>query len=154
MKLDEDLFQANMNTARLKGKKVLVQPSQAELTKGKKVVIREERQSMMIRPKKSEIGQWKKNERSKPRSHPKVTFDILMAKYKDGRAGVKGHKNQIIRFPWIRPVLLQQEARPAKNPGHRHDEIQGVGIIINRSIIRCLTSRLGYQCLSRGGLHR
>jgi hypothetical protein len=46
----------------------------------------------MIRPKNLEIGRWKKNERSKPRSHPKVTFDILMAKYKDGKAGFKGPK--------------------------------------------------------------
>jgi hypothetical protein len=34
MKLDEDPFQANMNTVELEGKKVLVQPSQAESTKG------------------------------------------------------------------------------------------------------------------------
>jgi hypothetical protein len=47
----------------------------------------------MIRPKNPEIGQWKKNERSKPRSHPKVTFDITMAKYRDGNAGIRGHKN-------------------------------------------------------------
>jgi hypothetical protein len=46
----------------------------------------------MIRPKNLEIGRWKKNERSKPRSHPKVTFNILMAKYKDGKAGFKGPK--------------------------------------------------------------
>jgi hypothetical protein len=56
MKLDEDLLQVNMNTVELEGKKVLVRPSQAELTKGKKVIIGEERQPMMprmIRPKKS-----------------------------------------------------------------------------------------------------
>jgi hypothetical protein len=46
----------------------------------------------MIRPKNLEIGRWKKNERSKPRSHPKVTFAILMAKYKNGKAGFKGPK--------------------------------------------------------------
>jgi hypothetical protein len=47
----------------------------------------------MIRPKNSEIDRWKKNERSKPRSHPKVTFDVLMAKYRDGKADIRGHKN-------------------------------------------------------------
>jgi hypothetical protein len=65
MKLDKDPFLANMNTVELDGK-VLVQPSQAKLTKGKDVVIGEERQPRMIRPKNPEIGRWKKNERSKP----------------------------------------------------------------------------------------
>jgi hypothetical protein len=35
MKLNKDLFPANVNMVELEGKKVLVQPSQAELTKGK-----------------------------------------------------------------------------------------------------------------------
>jgi hypothetical protein len=66
MKLDKDPFLANMNTVELDGKKVLVQPSQAESTKGKEVVIGEERQPSMTKPKNSKIGRWKKNERSKP----------------------------------------------------------------------------------------
>jgi hypothetical protein len=53
----------------------------------------------MIRPKNPKIGRWKKNERSKPRSRPKVTFDILMAKYRDGKAGIRGQENWTIRFP-------------------------------------------------------
>jgi hypothetical protein len=96
LKLDEDLLQVNMNTVELEGKKVLVHPSQAELTKGKKVIIGEERQSMMprmIRPKNPKIGRWKRNEKSKPRSHPKATFDIRMAKYRGGKAIIRGHKN-------------------------------------------------------------
>jgi hypothetical protein len=93
MKLNKDPFLANMNTVELDGKKVLVRPSQAESTKGKEVVIGEERQLRMIRPKNPEIDRWKKDERSKPRSHPKVTFDIFMAKYKDGKAGIRGHEN-------------------------------------------------------------
>jgi hypothetical protein len=80
MKLDKDPFPANMNMVELDGKKVLVRPSQAELTKGKEVVIGEERQPRMIRPKNLEIDRWKKNERSKPQSHPKVTFNILIDK--------------------------------------------------------------------------
>jgi hypothetical protein len=56
MKLDKDLFPANMNTIELDEKNVLVQPSQTELTKGKEAVIGEERQPRMIRPKNSEIG--------------------------------------------------------------------------------------------------
>jgi hypothetical protein len=36
MKPDKDPFPANINTVELDGKKVLVQPSQAESTKGKR----------------------------------------------------------------------------------------------------------------------
>jgi hypothetical protein len=63
----------------------------------------------MIRPKNPESGRWKKNERSKSRSCPKVTFDILMAKYRDDKAGSRGHKNHTIRFlePY-HPVSLDQ----------------------------------------------
>jgi hypothetical protein len=66
MKLDKDPVPTNMNMDELDGKNVLVHPSQAESTKGKEVVIGEERQPRMIRPKNPKIGQWKKNERSKP----------------------------------------------------------------------------------------
>jgi hypothetical protein len=63
----------------------------------------------MIRPKNPEIGRWKKNKRSKSRSRPKVTFDILMAKYRDGNAGFRSHKNWTIRFPNLDyPVFLDQ----------------------------------------------
>jgi hypothetical protein len=99
MKLDKDPLQVDMNMVELEGKKVLVWPSQADSTEDKKVVIGDERQTRMIRPKNPEIGRWKKNERSKPQSHPKVTFDILIAKYEDGKARIRGHKNRTIRFP-------------------------------------------------------
>jgi hypothetical protein len=56
MKLDKDPFLTNMNMVKLKGKKVLVQPSQAETTKGKEVVIGEERPLKMIKPKSSKDG--------------------------------------------------------------------------------------------------
>jgi hypothetical protein len=42
MKLDKDPFPANMNIVELNGKKALVQPSQAESTKGTEVIIGEE----------------------------------------------------------------------------------------------------------------
>jgi hypothetical protein len=51
MKLDKDPFLANMNMVELDGKKVIVWPSQAELTKGKEIIIKEERPSRMIKPK-------------------------------------------------------------------------------------------------------
>jgi hypothetical protein len=33
----------------------------------------------------------------KPQRRQKATFDILMAKYKEGRAGVKGRENRTIQ---------------------------------------------------------
>jgi hypothetical protein len=93
MKFDQDTFPSNMNTVELKGKKVMVRPSQAESTKGKEVVIGEERRPRMVKPKNPKDGQWQKNERSKPWQCPKDTFAILMAKYKEGRAGIKEREN-------------------------------------------------------------
>jgi hypothetical protein len=60
MKLNEDPLQVNMNMVELEGKKVLVRPSQAESTKGKKVIIGDERQPRMIRPKNKKIGRRKR----------------------------------------------------------------------------------------------
>jgi hypothetical protein len=62
MKLDKDSFPANMNMVEFDGKKVLVRSSQAELTKGKEVIIGEERPLRMIKPKCLKDSQWKKNE--------------------------------------------------------------------------------------------
>jgi hypothetical protein len=63
----------------------------------------------MIKPKSLKNGQWQKNEGSKPQRHPKATFDILMARYKEGRASIRGHKNQTIRNPKPdSPVSLSQ----------------------------------------------
>jgi hypothetical protein len=58
MKLNKDTFSVNMNMVELDGKKVLVQPSQAELTKGKEVIMGEERSPRMIKPKSLKDGQW------------------------------------------------------------------------------------------------
>jgi hypothetical protein len=56
IKLDKDMFLANMSMVKLEGKKVLVRSSQAEMTKGKKVIIGEERPPRMIKPKSSKDG--------------------------------------------------------------------------------------------------
>jgi hypothetical protein len=93
MKLDKDPFLVNMDMVELDRKKVLVQSSQAESIKGKEVVIGEERPSRMIKPKSLKDGHWQKNEGSKPQQRPKATFDILMAKYKEGSAGIRGREN-------------------------------------------------------------
>jgi hypothetical protein len=65
MKLDKVPFPMNMNMVELEGKKVLVRPSQAESTKGKAVIIGEERLLRLIKPKTLKNGQWQKNEKSK-----------------------------------------------------------------------------------------
>jgi hypothetical protein len=57
LKLDKDLLLVNMNMVELEGKKVLVRPSQAEMTKGKEVVIGEEWPLRMIKPKSLNDGQ-------------------------------------------------------------------------------------------------
>jgi hypothetical protein len=109
MKLDKDPFQVNQNMVELEGKKVLVQPSQAETTTGKEVVVGEEWPPRMIKPKSPKDGQRQKNEGSEPQRCPKATFDILLAKYKEGRAGVRGHKKQTIQNPKLdSPVSLSQ----------------------------------------------
>jgi hypothetical protein len=66
MNLDKDLFLVNKNMVKLKGKKVLVRPSQAEATKGKEVIIGEEWPSRMIKLKSPKDGLWQKNEGGKP----------------------------------------------------------------------------------------
>jgi hypothetical protein len=96
MKLDKDPFPVNMNMVKLEGKKVLVRPSQAEMTEGKEVVKGEEQSPRMINTKSLKDGQCQKNQGGKPQRHPKATFDILQAKYKEGRAGIRGSKNWII----------------------------------------------------------
>jgi hypothetical protein len=58
MKLDKDPFPTNMNMVELDGKKVLVRPSQAESTKSKEVVIREEQPLRMVKPENLKDGQW------------------------------------------------------------------------------------------------
>jgi hypothetical protein len=57
MKLDKDSFPRNMNMVELNGKKVLVWPSQADSTKGKEVIIGEERPPRMIKKKSLKDGQ-------------------------------------------------------------------------------------------------
>jgi hypothetical protein len=65
MKLDKDPFPVNMNMVELEGKKVLVRPSQTESTKGKDIIVGEERPPGMIKPKNLKGGQWQKNEGGK-----------------------------------------------------------------------------------------
>jgi hypothetical protein len=47
----------------------------------------------MIKPKSPKDDKWQRNEGSKPQRCSEATFDILMAKYKEGRADVMGCEN-------------------------------------------------------------
>jgi hypothetical protein len=68
----------------------------------------------MIKPKSPKDSQWYKNERSKLQRHPKATFDILMVKYKEGRADIRGHENWTIRNTKLdSPVSLSQTSTSA-----------------------------------------
>jgi hypothetical protein len=62
MKIDKNPFSTNINMVKLDGKKILVQSSQAESTKGKDVIIGEERPLKMIKPKSLKGDQWQNNE--------------------------------------------------------------------------------------------
>jgi hypothetical protein len=109
MRLDKDPFPANMNMAELEGKKVLVRPSQAEITRGKEIIIGDERPPRMNKPKSLKDDQWQKSEGGKPQCCPRANFDILMAKYKEGRAGVRGRENWTIQNPKPdSPISLSQ----------------------------------------------
>jgi hypothetical protein len=57
MKLNKNSFPVNLNMVDLDGKKVLIWPSQAELTKVKEVVIGEVRSPRMIKTKSLKDGQ-------------------------------------------------------------------------------------------------
>jgi hypothetical protein len=47
----------------------------------------------MIKLKSLKDGKWQNNEGGKPQRRPKATFDILTAKYKEGRADIRGREN-------------------------------------------------------------
>jgi hypothetical protein len=47
----------------------------------------------MIMPKSLKHAQWQKNKGSKTQRRPKTTFNILMAKYKEGRANIREREN-------------------------------------------------------------
>jgi hypothetical protein len=106
MKLDKDPFPANINMVKLDGKKVLVWPSQAEMTKGKEVVIGEEQLPRMIKPKSLKDGQWQKNEgasRNVAQRPPLTSSWPNTRKAGPASSGVKtgpsGISKWIVRFP-------------------------------------------------------
>jgi hypothetical protein len=161
MMLDKDMFPTNMNMVELDGKKVLVWPLQSESTKGKDVIIGEERPPKMIKPKSLKDGQWQKNKGANRSNaqRPPSTFSWLNTRKAGPASGVmkigpSRIPNRTVRFPWVRLAHLQPEARPANNLKLCHSEVQKVEIVISKIIIRRLTSQSGHQCLCYGDLRR
>jgi hypothetical protein len=79
MKLNMDPFPVGM--VELMKKKVLVRTDQAEMTKGKNVVIFDELRNWMIEPHNPEIGVWKENVLQKLAKRIKSTLAMLIGKY-------------------------------------------------------------------------
>jgi hypothetical protein len=108
----------------------------------------------MIMPKSLKDGQWQKNEGTKPQRRPKA-----MAKYKEGRADIRGHENWTIQNTKLDSSVSQSQASTstpgahlANDLGLRRIKIQKVRIVISQIIIWRLTSRLGRRCLGHGDL--
>jgi hypothetical protein len=79
MKLDTNLFPIGM--VELQHKKILVRTDQAEMTKGKNVVIFDDLSNRMIKPHNPEIGMWKENVQRKMAKRVKRTLAMLIEKY-------------------------------------------------------------------------
>jgi hypothetical protein len=79
MKLDTDQFPVGM--VELEHMKILVRVDQAEMTKGKNVVISDNLCNRMIKPHNLEIGMWKENVQRKPTKRVKHTSAMLIEKY-------------------------------------------------------------------------
>jgi hypothetical protein len=80
MKLDTDPFPSDM--VELMDKKVLVRTNQAEMTKGKNVIVFDELHYQIIKPHNMEIGMWKENVLWKPAKRVNPTLAMLIKKYK------------------------------------------------------------------------
>jgi hypothetical protein len=79
MKLDIDPFPVGM--VELMDKKVLVHTDQAEMTKGKNMVISDELRNRMIKPHNPKISVWKENVLRKLAKRVKPTSAMLIEKY-------------------------------------------------------------------------
>jgi hypothetical protein len=79
MKLDMDSFLFSM--VKLMDKKVLVHTDQAEMTKGKNMVVSDELRNRMIKPHNLEIGVWKENVLQKSAKRVKPMSAMLIEKY-------------------------------------------------------------------------
>jgi hypothetical protein len=62
MRLDADPFSVNMNMINFEEKKILVQTSQADTTKSKRVIMLDELKLRMITLRNPKPGKWKINQ--------------------------------------------------------------------------------------------
>jgi hypothetical protein len=79
MNLDTDPFPIGM--VKIEHKKILVHTDQAEMTKGKNVVVSNHLRNQMIKPHNLEIGVWKENVQRKPAKRVKSMSAMLIEKY-------------------------------------------------------------------------
>jgi hypothetical protein len=79
MKLNTDPFPVSMVV--IEHKKILVRTDQAEMTKGKNVVISDDLCNQMIKPHNLEIGVWKENVHRKMAKRVNPTSAMLIEKY-------------------------------------------------------------------------
>jgi hypothetical protein len=80
MRLDADPFLVNMNMINFKEKQVLVRTSQADTTKGKRVIVSDEPKLRMITLENPEPGKWKVNQ-GRQDFKVRVTSSMLLDKY-------------------------------------------------------------------------
>jgi hypothetical protein len=86
----------------------------------------------MIKLKSLKDGQWRKNEGGKLQHRPKATFNIFMAKYKEGRAGIKGCENWNIQNTKSNSLVSLSQAssstagsssgKQSRTPPHQNSE--------------------------------
>jgi hypothetical protein len=79
MKHDTDPFPVGM--VELVDKKVLVRMDQADMTRGKNVVIFDELRNRLIKPHNLKIGVWKENVLQRPAKRVKPMLAMLIEKY-------------------------------------------------------------------------
>jgi hypothetical protein len=93
MKPDTDPFPVGV--VELMNKKVLVCTDQAEMTKGKNVVISDELRNRMIKTHNPEIGVWKENVPRKSTKRVKPTSAMLRSTAVGGRPEVPGNPRDL-----------------------------------------------------------
>jgi hypothetical protein len=81
MKLDTDPFPMNVNMINFEEKRVLVLTSQADMTKGRNVIVSDEPRVRMVKPKNQELDVWKINQREWSVLRIKPTSSMLLEKY-------------------------------------------------------------------------
>jgi hypothetical protein len=93
MKPDTNPFPVGV--VELMNKKVLLCTDQAEMTKGKNVVVSDELRNWMIKTHNPEIGVWKENVLRKPTKRVEPTSAMLISTAVGGRPEVPGNPRDL-----------------------------------------------------------